>query len=126
MQSTYQNRRRSRQYLNGAATCLDDTQVRNPAYLYSRLEETQIRGRIHAPLKSFQIWQTVRISVIILMGEQPAETVGRQLLRSIFCKFVVVLWVEIPAFNSEGIFHEVDERCAVLINERFSRHQKAN
>src|SRR5215831_1661081 len=73
------------------------------------LDETEIAGEIDVALQRGEVRQHVRIAIVIFVGEDPGEPLGRLLGDAgtdLHC-LLVVRGIEIPAHNANRVLHEI-------------------
>src|SRR5690349_4240426 len=87
------------------------------------MQESERLRQIDVPLQRGEVRLQLRIAVIVVPGERPTELACRLLghARTDLLDGVVVLRVEIPADDAQGILEQIDEGRAMGVNEGLAR-----
>jgi hypothetical protein len=74
-------------------------------------------------LQRAQVRHAVRIAVLIAAGEGPIHARRRRFVepRDNGDRFIVVLWIDVPANRAHGVFKKIDQCGAILLDEAFAR-----
>ena len=84
--------------------------------------------QVDVRLQRLEIGLHVRVAVVVavlaVLGEEPLVEGGRRALadaRRDLHRLLVVRGIEVPAHRADRVLHEIDHRCAVLLNHARAR-----